>query len=68
MLDRLRCPTTGDENGLIFSERPGRPKQMIVRAASLAVLPELLISVESIDWWRIRITVVEIPDFLGNSR
>ena len=40
---------------------------MIVRAASLPVLPEPAIFVEVIDRPRIRITVVEVPDFLRHT-
>src|SRR5579862_2808828 len=66
MLDRLRFPATGNEDGLIFSKRAGRPKQVIVRAQPLPILPEQLIFVEVIDWRRIRVAFVEIPDFLRN--
>src|SRR6266487_5304226 len=63
MLGRLRCPAACDQDGLVFYIRSGRPKQVIVRAASLPVLPELAIFVQIIDRWRIRITVVEVPHF-----
>ena len=68
MLDRLRCSAAGDEDGVIFGERPRRPKQVIISAASLPVLPELTIFFETIDRWRIRIAIVELPDFLGNFK
>jgi len=62
MLGRLRCPAAGDKDGLVFSIRPSGPKQMIVSAASLPVLPEPLIFFQIVDWRGIRITVVEAAD------
>src|SRR5271168_2988999 len=67
MLGRLRCPAARDEDGLLFPIRPVGPKQMIVRAPSFAVLPEPLILFQVIDWWRIRITIVEVADFLRDA-
>src|SRR5271170_5373725 len=73
MLGRLRCPTAGDEDRLIFLIRSGRPKQMIVRAASLPVLPETSILFQAInrlfkalDRQRIRVTIVEVSNFPGH--
>src|SRR5579872_3875330 len=63
MLGRLRCPAARDEDGLVFPIRSAGPKKVIVGAASLPILPEPLISLQIIDWWRVRITVVEIPHF-----
>jgi hypothetical protein len=63
MLGRLRCPAARDEDRLVFSIRSVGPKQVIVDAASLRVLPELLIPLQIIDRRRIRITVVEVPYF-----
>jgi hypothetical protein len=44
-----------------FLIRPARPKKMKVCATSLAILPSPLILFQTIDRWRIRITVVEVP-------
>jgi hypothetical protein len=41
---------------------------MIVRAASLWVLPKPLIFFQVIDRWRVGVTVVKVPDFLGYIR
>jgi hypothetical protein len=38
---------------------------MIVSAASLGILPQPPVSFQIFDWWRVRITVVEITDFLS---
>jgi hypothetical protein len=38
---------------------------VIVRAASLAVVPEALIFIEAIDRTRIRVPIVEVPDIVG---
>src|SRR5208282_5936021 len=65
MLGCLRCPATGNEDGLVFPIRSIGPKKMIVRAASLLVLPDPLIFFQVIDRWRIRISVVEVPDLVG---
>jgi hypothetical protein len=48
---------------LIFPIRTCGPKQMVVRAASLAFQPLAPISVEIIDRPRVGITVVEVLDF-----
>jgi hypothetical protein len=63
VLCRLRCPTACNEDEAIFPIRPGRPKQMIIRVAPVSVLPEPPIFFEAVDRPRIRITVVEVPDF-----
>ena len=68
MLGRLRCPAAGNEDGVVFLVRSSGPKQMIIRAASLLVLPELLIFFKAIDRSRIRITFVEVPDCLRHVR
>src|SRR5206468_2436915 len=65
MLRCLRRPAAGDEDGLVFFIRPSGPKQMIVRAASLRILPLPLIFFQAIDRWRIRVTVVELTNFFG---
>jgi hypothetical protein len=50
-----------------FAIRPGGPKQVIVGAAPLAVLPEASILVKALDGARIRIAVVEVLDRLGDA-
>ena len=64
MLGRLRCAAAGDEDGVVFLVRSGGPKQVIIRAASLLVLPELLIFFQGIDRPRIGIPFREVSDFL----
>jgi hypothetical protein len=49
MLSSLRCAAAGNQDGEVFPVRSGRPEQMIVRAASLPVLPEPAIFIEAID-------------------
>src|SRR5579872_50086 len=63
MLGRLGCAAACDEDGLVFPIRSAGPKKVIVGAASLRVLPELLIPLQIVDRRRIGITVVEIPHF-----
>jgi uncharacterized membrane protein len=65
MLRRLRCSAAGNEDRQVFSIRGVRPKQMIIRATSLRVLPEPPIFFQIIDRWRIGIAVVEVADFVG---
>src|ERR1700751_5931583 len=65
VLGCLGCSTTRDEDRLIFFIRPARPKKMKVRTTSLAILPLPLILFQTIDRWRIRITVVEVPHHIG---
>ncbi len=67
MLGRLRCPAACNEDGMIFPIGSGRPKQMIVRAASLLILPEPPVSLETIDRPRIRIAVVEVSDLVRHT-
>ena len=67
MLGRLRGPAAGNEDGVIFPVRSGGPEEMIVRAASLPVLPEPAIVVEAVDRPWIRITVVEGADLLRDA-
>lgn len=63
MLSRLRCPVAGNENGVVFPVRSVRPKQMIIRAASLSVLPDPLILFKALDRPKIRVTFAEVSDF-----
>ena len=63
MLGRLRCPATGNQNGVVFSIGSSRPKVMIVNPALLPVLPEPSIFLKAVDRWGIRIPLVEILDF-----
>ena len=62
MLGRLRRPAAGDEDGLILPIGSCRPKEMIVRAASLPVLPEPSIFLEAVDRRGIRVPFVEVLD------
>src|SRR6266576_3890393 len=64
MLGRLRRPAAGDEDGLVFPIRSGRPQQMIFRAPSWLVLPEESIFFQIIGGRRIRVTVIEVSDLL----
>jgi hypothetical protein len=41
---------------------------MVIGAASLLVLPELPIFFQVIDWPGVGVTVVEIPDFLCDTK
>jgi len=66
VLGCLGCSTTRDKDGLIFFIRPARPKQMKVCTTSLAILPLPLIPFQAIDRRGIRITVVEVPNLLGD--
>jgi hypothetical protein len=68
MLGRLGCPAAGNEDGSVFPIRSGRPKKMIISAAPLLVLPEPSIVFEAIDRPGIRISFVEVPNFLGHAR
>jgi hypothetical protein len=68
MLGRLGCPAPGNQDRSRFAIGPGRPKQMIVPAESLWILPELPVFVEAIDRPRIRITIVEVLDLLCHAR
>jgi hypothetical protein len=47
---------------MVFPVRPVWPEEMILRAASGGIFPELTILFETIDWSRIGITVVEALD------
>src|SRR6202051_379720 len=58
MLCRLRCAAPGDENGMIFPIGFVRPEEMVIRASSVRVFPDLAISFETIDRPWIGITVV----------
>jgi len=49
-----------------FFIRPARPEKMKVCATSLAILPSPLILFQTIDRRGIRITVVEVPNLLGD--
>jgi hypothetical protein len=60
MLGRLGGSAAGDEDGAVFPIGAGGPIQMMIRAAPLPVLPELLILVEAIERSWIRIPFVEV--------
>ena len=59
MLGRLRCPAAGNQDGLVFPIGSGRPEEMIVRPASLPVLPEPSIFLQAVDRRWIRMPFVE---------
>ena len=58
----LRGPAAGYQNGEILTISAVRPEQMIIRAAFLLVLPAQSIVIKAIDWLRIRILFVELPN------
>ena len=63
MLGRLRCPATGNQDGLVFPIGSYRPTEMIVHPAFLPVLPEPAIFLKAVDRSGIRIPFVEVLDF-----
>lgn len=67
MLGRLGCAAAGNQDRLVFSVKLGRPVQMIIRAASVPILPEATIFIEAFDRPWIRVTVIEVPEFLGHG-
>ncbi len=53
---------------MVFPIGSRRPTEMIIRSASLLVLPEPSILFKAIDRRRIRVTIVEISDLSFNSQ
>ena len=68
MLGRLRRPATGNQDGQVFLIGPRRPEEMIVRAASLPVLPEPSIVFKAVDRSGIRVPFVEVLNCLFYAR
>src|SRR4029453_11166380 len=68
VLGRLRCPATGNEDGLVFPIGRCGPEEVIVGAAFLEVLPEESIFLEAVDRRWIGMTLVERAHILLNTR
>jgi len=68
MLGCLGCPAPGDEDGSVFFIGSCRPKQMVIRPASLSILPKPAIVLQTIDRPRIRIMILEVADFLRHTK
>jgi hypothetical protein len=64
VLGGLGSSASGDEDGIVFAVCLVGPKEVILRAPPLRILPEALIFGKIIDRWRIGIPLVEIADFL----
>src|ERR1700722_20633778 len=64
MLRRLGCSAAGDKNGVVFFVRPGRPKKVIICPAFSRVLPCASILIQTFDWRRVRVAVIEVLDLL----
>ena len=68
MFGRLRCSAARNQDGVVFPARLIGPEQVIVRAASLPVLPELSIFSKAVDRPRIGIPFIEVPDFIRSIK
>jgi hypothetical protein len=62
MLGCLGGSASGNENAMVIAVGTIRPKQMEVSELPLLILPALLVFVEALNRWRIRIPIVKIPD------
>jgi hypothetical protein len=64
---RLRCAASRNKDGVVSLIGKSGPKKMMVRTAFLWVLPEPSIVLEAVDWRRIRVSFVEVPDICRQS-
>src|SRR5258705_5323597 len=64
MLCCLRRPAPSDENGMVFPVASVRPKEMVIRATPVRVVPEPTVLFKTIDRPRIRIAVVEASNLI----
>jgi hypothetical protein len=65
MFGRLGGAAASNQDGVVLAVRPGGPVEMAIRSAPVPILPETAVFIEALNRPRIRITVVEVSDFLS---